>query len=691
MSLAAALALTALVEGYVPGSHYPTAGVRLDAHSEHVTEGAVTRTIEVEDVVANDSPYAVEARYAFRLPSGAALTRVALDVDGAFVDGEVIPERRAESIFRSVVDADVPRDPALVERRPDGSVSVKIYPMPAYGSRRIRLTVLVPEGRAEEGGALAIGKEGFVLRLPFVQGGTAPAPQAIVVDVSHGRSDDAIDREIDAVHRTVSRLSDGAPFVVLACDSACDSFPETGLAKKGEASDVATVAWLRAKKRGGARDVVSAVREASRAIGGRGRITYVGSARATAGVLARDAVAAAVSKIVGPDIAFAAEPIDDDGALASLLDAIAADVALPPGLHAASRRFDGGVLVVVGAASGFAGGEATFKGRSLPLRRVATESAAADALFAQTQIDSLEARGDDESLEHAGRIGRAHRLLASRASWIVLENEAMFREFGVARTKGAARGAAGQPPRAPAPAQATLRGFHVTRAPMIRMGFVEVRGRLPPEKIQHTIRLNHARFRDCYDAGLRADPTLEGRVAVKFVIDRTGNVESAQDGGSDLRDREVVRCMVDVMKDLTFPALDASIVTVVYPFILTPEDGIGAPRAMFQTRVPKPVLTPHDVWQMKQRADVHPRDAMLRAQLGRVLSDAGDSRGAAHVYDELSDLLPERADFHAHAALSYLSTLDFTRSAAHAASALELAGKDAFRTEVHGNSEKGSE
>mgnify|MGYP006314362019 FL=1 len=57
-------------------------------------------------------------------------------------------------------------------------------------------------------------------------------------------------------------------------------------------------------------------------------------------------------------------------------------------------------------------------------------------------------------------------------------------------------------------------------------------GRLPPEVIQRIVRQNFGRFRLCYENGLRNNPTLSGRVSVKFVIDRSGAVSTAQDGGS---------------------------------------------------------------------------------------------------------------------------------------------------------------
>jgi hypothetical protein len=115
-----------------------------------------------------------------------------------------------------------------------------------------------------------------------------------------------------------------------------------------------------------------------------------------------------------------------------------------------------------------------------------------------------------------------------------------------------------------------LGGSHATRAPSIRQGTTQVNGRLPPEVIQRIVRQNFGRFRLCYENGMRTNPNLAGRVAVKFVIDRSGAVSTSSDGGSDLPDQGVVQCVVRGFGNLSFPQPEGGIVTVVYPIIFNP-------------------------------------------------------------------------------------------------------------------------
>jgi len=112
---------------------------------------------------------------------------------------------------------------------------------------------------------------------------------------------------------------------------------------------------------------------------------------------------------------------------------------------------------------------------------------------------------------------------------------------------------------------------HATRGPSMRTGVTEwTKGRLPPEVIQRVVRQNFGRFRHCYDQALTRNPNLQGRVAARFVIDRSGAVSNVTNGGSDLPDSNVVSCVLGAFYGLSFPAPDGGIVTVVYPIAFSP-------------------------------------------------------------------------------------------------------------------------
>ena len=137
-----------------------------------------------------------------------------------------------------------------------------------------------------------------------------------------------------------------------------------------------------------------------------------------------------------------------------------------------------------------------------------------------------------------------------------------------------------------------LAGSHRPSAPRVRSGGASVSGRLPPEVIQRIVRQNFGRFRLCYENGLRKNPDLAGRVAVRFVVGRDGASTSAGNGGSDLPDAEVVSCIVAAFRGLRFPEPEGGIVTVVYPISFSPGEGSSSAPSTSSTPSASSTSTP---------------------------------------------------------------------------------------------------
>jgi len=115
-----------------------------------------------------------------------------------------------------------------------------------------------------------------------------------------------------------------------------------------------------------------------------------------------------------------------------------------------------------------------------------------------------------------------------------------------------------------------LKSGHKVKDIKVRLGTTTVTGRLPPEVVQRIVRQNYGRFRVCYESGLRSNPSLQGRVAVRFVIGRDGGVSNVANGGSDLPDQNVTQCVIRAFYGLSFPEPEGGIVTVLYPIIFSP-------------------------------------------------------------------------------------------------------------------------
>jgi hypothetical protein len=116
-----------------------------------------------------------------------------------------------------------------------------------------------------------------------------------------------------------------------------------------------------------------------------------------------------------------------------------------------------------------------------------------------------------------------------------------------------------------------LSARHDTRTYSVHFddGYAMINGRLMPESIQRVVRENHGRMRACYQSALLRDPGLEGRVAVKFVIDRSGAVAMASAAEHSFPDESVPRCVARAFGSLSFPQPEGGIVTVVYPIVFS--------------------------------------------------------------------------------------------------------------------------
>jgi hypothetical protein len=107
------------------------------------------------------------------------------------------------------------------------------------------------------------------------------------------------------------------------------------------------------------------------------------------------------------------------------------------------------------------------------------------------------------------------------------------------------------------------------RAPSVVIGAVTATG-LPAETVARVARQNIGRYRQCYDAGLRGNPALRGRVMARITIDANGSIMSAEDANSDLPDQTVTSCVFGTLGTLTFPQPEGGSATATVPIVFSP-------------------------------------------------------------------------------------------------------------------------
>jgi len=96
-------------------------------------------------------------------------------------------------------------------------------------------------------------------------------------------------------------------------------------------------------------------------------------------------------------------------------------------------------------------------------------------------------------------------------------------------------------------------------------------GSLSKDEIRTVMKGNVNQVRFCYEKSLSANPSLEGKVVVSFVIDPEGKVGTCTIAESTLGDADVESCILKAVQRWTFPKpKGGGIVEVSYPFVLTP-------------------------------------------------------------------------------------------------------------------------
>jgi hypothetical protein len=100
---------------------------------------------------------------------------------------------------------------------------------------------------------------------------------------------------------------------------------------------------------------------------------------------------------------------------------------------------------------------------------------------------------------------------------------------------------------------------------------VEVVGALSKETVRRVFGLRRNEIRACYEGGLLRDPTLRGRIAVRFRIDPEGQTREITLAETSLHDERVEQCINQRVAAFMFPAVPKGADTVVtYRFRFEP-------------------------------------------------------------------------------------------------------------------------
>ncbi len=106
-----------------------------------VIENGVARTT-IDQTFYNPTYRTLEGVYSFPLPSGAAISRLAMYVDGTLMEGGIVERQRGREIYESIVYRR--RDPALLEQMAGNEFRIRVFPLPGHQEKRLFLSYVEP-------------------------------------------------------------------------------------------------------------------------------------------------------------------------------------------------------------------------------------------------------------------------------------------------------------------------------------------------------------------------------------------------------------------------------------------------------------------------------------------------------------------------------------------------------------------
>lgn len=118
----------------VPEARLPVRLQKVDVRAEVL--GAVAHT-RVEMVFYNPNERQLEGELQFPLLDGQTVSGFALDINGELRRAVPVDKAKGQQVFEDVTRARV--DPALLEKTQGNNYKLRVYPLPAHGSRRVVL------------------------------------------------------------------------------------------------------------------------------------------------------------------------------------------------------------------------------------------------------------------------------------------------------------------------------------------------------------------------------------------------------------------------------------------------------------------------------------------------------------------------------------------------------------------------
>jgi Ca-activated chloride channel family protein len=143
--LLTALSGQAFADGFIVVPRHPprrpevrTIPLAVKYHRVKVTIQDQVAVTEIDQVFINPNPYQLEGTYIFPIPEEASVSAFSMWIDGKEMPGELLERDKARKIYNDIVRS--MRDPALLEYAGRNMFKASIFPIPARGEKRVKLS-----------------------------------------------------------------------------------------------------------------------------------------------------------------------------------------------------------------------------------------------------------------------------------------------------------------------------------------------------------------------------------------------------------------------------------------------------------------------------------------------------------------------------------------------------------------------
>ncbi|HMK17014.1 MAG TPA: VIT domain-containing protein [Chitinophagaceae bacterium] len=120
-------------------SQLPDEPIKIRSFSVNIRASLFTATTTINIELFNPNNKVLDGEYSFSLNSGQVITGFALDINGNMREGVIVDKQRGRVAYENTTRRRI--DPGLLEMTTSDNYRIRVYPMPAKGTRKIRIII----------------------------------------------------------------------------------------------------------------------------------------------------------------------------------------------------------------------------------------------------------------------------------------------------------------------------------------------------------------------------------------------------------------------------------------------------------------------------------------------------------------------------------------------------------------------